>query len=146
MTTKENLKVLVGAYRNELGEKVCLSCPGSLNQMIITLQKYYNMSNFQLKGNSYYRISKDSSKTINNNIITDELAIEFLQVNPERIKLFAKYPENWQELIGEEETVEQEVEREELMKLKMYELREQYPDIKETSKEDFITEIYKQRD
>lgn len=111
------------------------------------------MSNFRIKKNGYYRLSKESGKTINNNIITDELAIEFLQINPERITLFESYPENWKELISKpeaeavvEETMEDGVERELLMEMKMYELREKYPDIKETSKDGFITAILKQKD
>lgn len=109
------------------------------------------MSDFRIKNNGYYRLSKESSKTINNNIITNELAIDFLQIDPDRIKVFEAYPENWKEMVeGKDEefedTTEQEVEREILKEMKMPELREKYPNIKATSKQDFITEIFKYKE
>lgn len=64
--------------------------------------------NFQLKkAQVIYKLQKGSPKTISNQKITDELAIEFLKINPERLRLFSKYPENISELIGE--TKEEEV-------------------------------------
>ena len=151
MTKQENLRKLVGAYKEELGREVCVSCPSSLNEMIINLKKHYNMSDFRIKNNGYYRLSKESSKTINNNIITNELAIEFLQIDTDRIKVFEAYPENWKEMVeGKdaefEDTTEQEVEREILREMKMPELREKYPNIRATSKQDFITEIFKYKE
>ncbi|WP_339875219.1 hypothetical protein [Olleya marilimosa] len=63
---------------------------------------------FQLKkAQVIYKLQKGSPVTISNLKMTDELAIDFLKINSERIKLFSKYPENWLELIGEtEETIE----------------------------------------
>lgn len=110
------------------------------------------MSNFTIKNNKYYRLEKGSSKTINNNIITDELALEFLRIDPSRIRLFEIYPENWEELLeGKieeepfEDTEEEALIREELSKKKLPELREEYQNIKQVSKEDFITDILKER-
>lgn len=161
-------RILLNHYKELFSADLCLSCPGTFSRMIIKLKKYYNMSNFELKGDSMtYRISKKSPKIINNNIITDELAIEFISVYPEkRILKFSKYPKNWKELVEEylgQEIVEPEPEkpeteqsnidiedeqqinaiRESLRERKMHELRTLYPDIKATSKEDFIDEIIK---
>jgi len=140
ITEKENLKVLVQQYKEELDRTVCVSCRGSLNEMILTLKKYNNMSNFELKHNKYYRLEKGTGKTINNNIITDELAIEFLRIDPTRIRVFEKYPEDWKQLVGIEPIDEDEI-REELSNFKLTELREQYPNIKQVSKDDFISDI-----
>lgn len=109
------------------------------------------MTNFEIKG--YYRFSKDSARVINNNIMTDELAVEFLKIDPTRIRLFTKYPSNWEELIGEKPEAKQEDEavvdgafKEELSKYKMKELREMYPTVPQSfgiSKKEFIIEILK---
>lgn len=134
-----HLKKMEAEYK-EMGRDVCTSCPGSINEMILTLKRKYEMSQFTIKGNKYYRLSKDSSKTINNNIITDDLAIEFLKIDPNRIKLFEVYPDNWKELVG----VEEEKEDKDLMDYKLSELREMYPDVKQEfgqSKADFVEKI-----
>lgn len=58
------------------------------------------MSNFEFKHPmAMYRNKKSDTTTISNSNITDEKAIEFLQTNPERIRLFSKYPKNWETLI-----------------------------------------------
>lgn len=58
-----------------------------------------------------YKIQKGFGGTISNKKMTDELAIKFLQVKPDRIQLFSKYPENWKELIGldDEKTADEKV-------------------------------------
>lgn len=122
------------------------------------------MSKFEIRGNKYFRLSRENGKTINNNIMTDELALEFLKINPERINLFSKFPKNWEEMLGidnseaveeVEDTVEpvqetdpvsytEEEKKEQLRKYKLRELRTMYPDVKEEfggTKEDFITQI-----
>lgn len=160
MTEPNNLKVLVKFYTNELGKNVCVSCRGSLNEMILKLKRYFNMSNFELKNNAYYRLEKGDSTTINNNIITDQLALEFLRINKERIKLFSKYPEGWEDLltaenkeVKEDEVIEltedQEAQKKHLMKYKFSELREKYPEVKAEfggSKANFIDRIITQKE
>ncbi len=60
------------------------------------------MTNFRLrKPNVIYKLAKHQPQTISNNSMSDELAIAFLKIRPERIDLFSKFPENWEELIGE---------------------------------------------
>ncbi|ORL45396.1 hypothetical protein [Zunongwangia atlantica] len=160
MTSNENLKVIVKFYTEALGGNVCVSCRGSLNEMILKLKRYHNMSNFELKNNAYYRLQKGDSRTINNNIITDQLAIEFLRINKERIKLFSKYPDNWEDMltvenkeVKEDEVIElnedQEAQKKHLMKYKFSELREKYPDVKAEfggSKSSFIDRIITQKE
>ncbi|MEE1963560.1 hypothetical protein V1387_12755 [Allomuricauda taeanensis] len=51
------------------------------------------------------------------------LALDFLRINPDRIKLFTKYPENWKDLIGSKS-----VSREELEARKYNELAKEYPE------------------
>lgn len=105
---------------------------------------------------------------ISNNNLTNELALEFLSINPKRIECFEVYPDNWSEMLkaGGESNKQKEplqvanlqkedktgyidkegedIKREALKGYKMYELRKRYPNIKETSKDRFITEILKQ--
>ena len=111
------------------------------------------MSKFELKNNSYFRLSNKTSKTINNNIITDELAVEFLQINKDRIKLFSKYPEDWETMLkgNSEEKIEltekQKEDKKHLMTFKMKELKETYPNISPgfgQSKEAFVEKIITQ--
>lgn len=57
-------------------------------------------SNFRLKGIvGIIQMSFGSGQFISNANITDDLAIEFLKVNPNRISMFEAYPENWKELV-----------------------------------------------
>lgn len=94
---------LAEAYWELFNLRVCLSCYGDVTTMIYKLKKYYNMiTNFQLKKDAYYRLEKGKAGTISNDTMTDELAIAFLKVRPERIELFSKYPDNWEELISDE--------------------------------------------
>lgn len=96
------------------------------------------MSEFRFKRErAIYRIDQESKERISNDIITDELAIRFLKVNPERISLFSQYPENWEDLISdspvqdtEDGTPCTECElKEELEAMKMTELREKYGEL-----------------
>lgn len=43
-------------------------------------------------------VNADNSKMCTRNNLTDELALYHLKTNPNCIKMFSKYPENWQEL------------------------------------------------
>lgn len=111
------------------------------------------MSNYELTGNAYYRLSKETSQTINNKNITDALAEEFLKIDPTRIRLFDKYPADWESNLTEEvevvsNTTEDEVydpieilNRKKLEAYKLPELRDMYPNIKSVSKDGFIDEI-----
>lgn len=120
------------------------------------------MTNFELKkANGIYKVLHGTARTISNNVMTDELALEFLSIRKERIDLFSKYPENWEELLegDQQEPVmddvvtqadvdplkaeenEDDILRTQLGEYKMSELREMYPEIKATSKADFIDKV-----
>lgn len=64
---------------------------------------------FQFKQpNVMYKLHKGSGVLISNAKMTDELAVEFLKIDPARIKHFSIYPENWLELVGTEEAEQAE--------------------------------------
>ncbi len=54
---------------------------------------------FEFKDNYIGQI-KFGGKHISNANLTDELALEFLANNPERIKCFKQKPENWEDLVN----------------------------------------------
>jgi hypothetical protein len=75
-----------------------------IQSMLNYLKRHYKLTSFQLsKPNVIYKVQKGSAVTISNEKMTDELAIEFLKINPERISLFSVYPDNYKELIGLEQ-------------------------------------------
>lgn len=112
------------------------------------------MSNFKLKKDLTYRIERGQADTINNEIMTDELAVRFLKVRPERIELFLYWPENWEDLLQDKTPIDivEEIKeerpndegledsapvdkaalRKELKALKAPELRARYPQYKGT--------------
>lgn len=114
------------------------------------------MSNFQLKGlNPYYRIQKGQAGYISNSVMTDEIAIEFLQKGDfeSRLNLFSKYPDDVKELVQmpanlseivkgvdedccddtEEPCAEcKEAKRTELREMGIKDLKKAYPEVKYT--------------
>lgn len=107
---QKNLKALADDYKEKTGRVVCLSCPSDIQFMISSLKQFYKMVNFEFKKNAaQYKNAKGDKTTISNNTMTDEKAIEFLKTNPERIKLFSKFPENWKELIEGKQLTEEEL-------------------------------------
>lgn len=120
-------------YRQKTGRKICLTCWGDINFLIATLKREAMNVRFELKAPfAIYKIEKGSADTISNNNMTDELAIRYLKVNPERIELFSKFPENWDELVGgtccDDHTAEpcEDCMRENLEKEKLTTLKLQY--------------------
>lgn len=171
-TIRKHAVELAKIYKEKTGRVVCLSCAGDISYMISSLKLIYKMKNFEFrKENAHYKNKKGDRVTISNSNMTDEKAIEFLKINPERISLFSKYPDNWKELIGikkkkksrqifdievidaihendccEEEHDEpceecKEKKKAELNEMSLKELREAYPEIKSNSKEKFIDKI-----
>ena len=51
---------------------------------------------FDLKAGYIAQLKFGSSVHISNAVLTNELAIEFLSVNKSRIKVFTKFPEDWE--------------------------------------------------
>lgn len=106
---KKNLQLLAKDYKEKTGRVVCLSCPSDIQYMISSLKIIYKMKNFQFKKHSaQYKNAKGDKTTISNETLTDEKAIQFLKTNPERIRLFSKFPENWKELIKGKQLTEEE--------------------------------------
>lgn len=70
-------------------------------------------TNFRFKKpNVQYKNKKGATSTISNNVMTDELALEFLKTNPSRIILFSEYPKDWRKLIeAPEETAKEKADR-----------------------------------
>jgi hypothetical protein len=168
----QNIDVLAEDYLSKLGKKVCKTCPASIILMILELKNHYNMTNFEFaKAKVQYKSKKGDKETISNSTMTDKKAIAFLRENPERIRLFSKYPKNWESLISgtEEETKEEEEKRlaieaelkasreavergntenlseEELSKMSLKELRELFPNVKARSIEEFVAEVVASR-
>ena len=82
----------------------CLSCSDEVNNMLIFLKQSYMATQFEFKlPKVIYKIKQGDGRTISNDKMTDELAIDFLKTKPSRIELFSKYPEDWKLLIGLED-------------------------------------------
>jgi len=143
-TALASIDLLAEAYLKHTGKKVNKGCRASVFEMILTLRNIYNMSNFKLIGKSQYKIKKSDRFTISNSNLTDDLAIAFLKERKERIELFEKYPENWEELL-KDGNIAIEAERlalkESLEEMTLAELKEKYPAIKEKKKALFISKI-----
>lgn len=54
---------------------------------------------FELRNGALLRDINDAGKLCSAHNLTDELAVHHLANNPENIRYFAKYPENWKELV-----------------------------------------------
>lgn len=90
--------------------KVCLSCKNTFkkiyNKLIVDgLEKLIEKTtNFKLRDNiGVLQINFGDGNFISQTYAPDDLCIGFLKHNPARISLFEKYPENWMELIQNNE-------------------------------------------
>ena len=138
----KNIGVLAAEYKRLTGRTVCRTCGGDVSFMLRYLKNLKVMTKFEFKNHlAIYRMEKGSSERVSQNTLTDEKAIEYLSINPERISLFKSYPENWINLLQvpepkDEDCCEDETEvpcddclRKALNGLKMAELKEQYPEV-----------------
>lgn len=103
---------------------VCVSCPNKiafyyrkLKENGLNLLNQMNMKeqevNFKLRPEiGSLQMNFGSSECFNNNTLTDDIALRYLRINPNRIANFEVYPENWQELL-EEIPTETEIEKKE---------------------------------
>lgn len=101
------LKVqLLSFYRYIFQEQPCGGCTGSLNQYYIKL-KNEGMAklmlkvdrDFDFKDNVCVQVKLGAADHYTNHNLTNEIAIQMLKVNPKRIRLFKRFPANWEELI-----------------------------------------------
>ena len=96
-------------YREHVNPDICSGCGGKkIEEYFLTLKSMFMKgvieSDFKFKDNGVVLpLEFGSSILLSNANITNELAIEYLKINPNRIHLFEKYPENWKELIGDKE-------------------------------------------
>jgi hypothetical protein len=105
-------------YKVVFNVKTCTSCKdkfseyykklidsGITNDVEISNSESVIESNFKLRTDlGVTRITFDDGQFISQTECDDDVAIGFLQANPNRISMFEKYPENWKELIENNET------------------------------------------
>lgn len=101
-------------YQYFFGGEVCLSCREKLKNYV---QKLKNLelspmkkevkplkSSFVLRSEiTTLQMDFGSSIYFNNDTLTDDLALQYLRINPKRIANFSHFPENWQTLLKEED-------------------------------------------
>ena len=99
---------LIEYYKFIYGVSVCLSCKNLFRKcynklMVDGVEKLTEKTtNFKLRSDiGVLQINFDDGNCISQSYAPDDLCIGFLAYNPNRIELFEKYPENWMELIQE---------------------------------------------
>jgi hypothetical protein len=156
----KHINVLDAEYYRLTGRKVCRTCGGDVMFMLSYLKNLKVMSKFELKNpNAIYRMKKGSPERVSQSLLTDTLAIEYIARNKERIVLFKTFPENWEEIIDAGKAIIMEADdccdeetavpcddcmRKDLNKIKMQDLKTQYPEVPApfgTKKADFIEAI-----
>lgn len=100
---RETERLYVGIFRQSLN-KSCSNC--WFDAFILLMRTDLNKLNamkekrFDLRAGAvlYDVVNHDPAKTVTHHNITDELALYHLRTNPDYIKFFNLYPDNWQEL------------------------------------------------
>lgn len=116
---KKHLKLVFDTYQR-LYKEVCHNCPTKVagyikriknhnNTVMATKEKKEQKSAFVLQTGAQI-IVRGKYKSYSNANLTDELALKFLKANPNRKQLFAKLPDNINELLSIEEETNDEVE------------------------------------
>ncbi|TRX34950.1 hypothetical protein FNW52_12475 [Flavobacterium sp. ZT3R18] len=103
-------------YKVVFNVKVCTSCKDKFSEYYkklidsgitkdVEVLDNEIANNFKLRNDlGVSKITFDNGQFISQNECDDDVAIGFLQANPNRISMFEKYPENWKELIENNET------------------------------------------
>jgi len=93
-------------YKDLFGDKICGHCKNKIKSAFDNLVYWHKNTEgmvlsdkFKLKDGYSAFLQTGSTVRVSNLYLTEELAVRFLQVNPNRIKFFVKYPQNWQELL-----------------------------------------------
>lgn len=109
-SNKELQAELTDYYKFIYDVKVCSSCKNKFptyykKLMENGLEKLsLKIDNFKLRNNiGVLQINFENGLFISQTQADDETCIGFLRANPNRISLFEKYPENWKELIQNNE-------------------------------------------
>ncbi len=108
---KEYKTELTEYYSFIYGAKGCSSCKDKfktyykkLSETGVELLTNKTTSNFKLRTNlGVSKISFEDGSYITQSYAPDEICIEFLKANPSRISLFESYPDNWTDLINDNE-------------------------------------------
>lgn len=113
----ERRGLLIKIYAETFEERdLCASCKEKVRNYYKKLRDHFKIK--EIMANSKYRLKEDagvmqmefgSAEFISNDNITDEIAEQFLKINPNRIVVFEEFPEDWEDLISEdtqEETVD----------------------------------------
>jgi hypothetical protein len=103
-------KELTEYYKFIYGLKACSSCKNKFDSyyqklMVDGVERMTETpSNFKLRNDiGVLRISFENGLYISQTEAPDEVCLEFLRANPNRISLFEKYPENLMDLIKNNE-------------------------------------------
>lgn len=113
-------------YREVFSQEPCVSCPAKLRGYF-TLLKKFDVSKktntnkdlkYQFKEGTVVQLGFGSGVHLTNANLTDKLAEELLRKNKNGIKLFAKFPKDWEKRVSKPyvptaEEVISEVEKEE---------------------------------
>lgn len=155
---KRYLAAVLAYHERTLG-KTCASCPGKVLSYINSLRSYIKMNNIKKLNDTdqkgEFQLRKDAIVPIPGTRVvygagnmTDEVAIKILQRNPGAIRLFKKFPKNWEKLIAKAEKLEAEKETPdapttyaELKLLTNAVLKELFPLAKGKSKEEILDSI-----
>lgn len=102
-------------------------------------------SEYKLKSGKMLLV-RGTSKAVTDHNITDELAVQLLTENPNRIALFSKFPKNWKEQtsVKKDEAKTAKKEQSSVRKdeeLSLSELRERHPNITARSKKGFLKDL-----
>lgn len=98
---------LIEFYKFIYSVKVCSTCKDKFPTYYQKLVEN-GVERLEIKSNGNFKLRNDigvlqinfgNGQFISQNNSTDELCIEFLKANPNRISLFSEYPENWKTLI-----------------------------------------------
>lgn len=120
VSNKELKNELTEFYKEIYGVKACSSCKDKfptyykdlMQNGVDKLEAKENAASnqFKLRANiGGVQINFGDGDFISTEHAPDNLCIEFLRANPNRISLFEVYPENWKDLINNENETDDEV-------------------------------------
>lgn len=113
---KRAIRQLYTVWLEKGGKPLCLQCGGEVATLIRTMKtNEYTTSEWQLNFNGQVRLKKGDPRVVSNQNLTEELAIEFLKENPDRIHSFKVYPADWKVRIGLETPTEEIKVKEEII-------------------------------
>lgn len=105
--------LLMRACKHLWNMELCGTCKKELKQAYRKIVNWHTQNNgkimsgiFKLRPGSSYPLRFGSSIRLNAATLTDDLALEFLRINPNNIKVFVDYPSDWKVRIGIEPAAE----------------------------------------